>query len=93
MNKVKAILDVNGDGVTNMDDIYFIMADIMKEQKKLNIPGSDKKANVLKTLKNIIGLHLYDRFEPLLSPAIEFILSVANSKVILKHLKTNCKCL
>ena len=32
MNKVKAILDVNGDGKVDMSDLYFIIAEVMKEQ-------------------------------------------------------------
>ena len=87
------LLDRNGDNKIDLQDIYFIISDIMKDQKKLKISGSDKKDNVLKTLKNIMPVDLYNRFEPLLSPAIEFILSVANGKVSLKHLKKHCKCL
>lgn len=90
MNKVKNLLDVNGDGKVDMADLYFIISEIMKDQKKLKISGSDKKENTLKSLKNIIGQHLYERFEPVLEPAIDFILAVANNKAILKHLKKNC---
>ena len=87
MNKVKAILDINGDGKINMSDLYFIISEIMTEQQKLKLHGSQKKENTLKTLKNIIGIHLYDRFEPMLEHSIEFILAIANNKAILKHLK------
>jgi len=90
MNKVKNLLDVDGNGKVDMEDMYFIIAEVMKEQEKLKLRGSDKKDNVLKTLKNIIGVHLYERFEPMLEHAIEFILAVANNKAILKHLKKNC---
>jgi len=90
MNKVKNLLDINQDGKVDMSDLYFIIAEVMKDQKKLKISGSDKKDNVLKTLKNIIGVHLYERFEPVLEPAIDFIIVIANNKTILKHLKKNC---
>ena len=90
MNKVKAILDINGDNKVDMSDLYFIISEIMKDQKKLKISGSDKKSNTLKSLKNIIGTHIYERFEPVLEPAIDFIIVIANNKAILKHLKKNC---
>ena len=93
MNKVKNLLDINQDGKVDLQDIYFIITEIMEEQQKLKLHGSDKKDNTLATLKNIIGVHLYDRFKPMLEPAIEFILAVANNKAMLKHLKKNCKCL
>lgn len=92
MNKVKQLLDVNGDGKVDMQDIYFIITEVMNEQEKLKLQGSDKKDNTLKKVRNIIGVHLYDRFEPMIDAAIEFILAVANNKKLLKHLKKNCNC-
>jgi hypothetical protein len=92
MNKVKQLFDLNGDGTVDMQDIYFIITEIMSEQEKLKIHGSDRKDNTMKTVRNIIGVHLYDRFQPMIDAAIEFILTVANNKKLLKHLKKNCKC-
>lgn len=92
MNKVKQILDIDGNGKVDMQDIYFIITETMNEQEKLKINGSDKKDKTLQTVRNIIGVHLYDRFEPMIDAAIEFILAVANNKKLLKHLKKNCKC-
>ena len=92
MNKVKQLFDLDGNGKVDMQDIYFIITEIMSEQEKLKIHGSDRKDNTMKTVRNIIWVHLYDRFEPMIDAAIEFILSVANNKKLLKHLKKNCKC-
>lgn len=83
-------LDFNNDGKVNLDDIYFVIAEIMEGQEKLKISGKDKKYNTLNTLKNLIGDKLYEQFEPILSPAIEFILSIANNKRLLKHFKKTC---
>lgn len=83
-------LDFNNDGHVNLDDIYFIITDLMKEQQDFKISGKEKKSNVLVTLKSLIGEDLYIKFEPVLSPAIEFILSVAHNKRLLKHFKKTC---
>ncbi len=80
-------MDYNRYGKVKLDDIYFVIAEIMEGQEKLKISGKDKKYNTLNTLKNLIGDKLYEQFEPILSQAIEFTLSIANNKKLLKHVK------
>lgn len=85
-------LDKDADGDVDLADIYLIIADLMTiESSNKQINNINKKINVLAKLKELLGNH-YDRFEPMLDPAIDFIFQVAQSNKLLKKLKNKCIC-
>jgi hypothetical protein len=86
-------LDKDKDKDVDFNDIYYIILDLMKKQvKKKNLVGSSKHYNVMKQLKNLLGIEKFKQFEPLLDKAIDFIFDIANHKNLLKTIKKNCKC-
>ena len=85
--------DKNKDGEIDMQDIYYIITDLMKQQSKQNISGFMKHYNVMNVLKTKLPTDIYTKFEPLLDTAIDFIFDIANHKKILNGLKKNCKCI
>ena len=67
-------MDYNKDGKINTEDIFDLVYDLMKEQKKNNLlSGSDKKLNVLNLLKVAIGQEAFDRYKPVFDKSIDFI--------------------
>ena len=88
-----SILDYNGDGNISLDDLYMFILDIMNTESKKKIDGADKKNNTIQTIKNIIPTDLFDKFEPMIDKAIDFIFSIAQNTKLLKHLKKSCSCL
>lgn len=85
-------LDKNNDGQIDFNDIYYIILDLMKEETKQKIGGSAKHYNVMKKLKDLLGIETFQRFEPMLDQAIDFIFDVANHKKLLNEIKKKCKC-
>jgi len=87
------LLDYDGDGDITMYDIYELILDAMNLEAKKKINGSDKKDNTMKTIQGFIPEDLYDRFEPMIISAIDFIYTLGQNTKLLKHIKKNCKCL
>jgi hypothetical protein len=85
-------LDKDKDGDIDFNDIYYIILELMKKETKKNIGGSAKHYNVMKNLKNLLGVEIFQRFEPMLDQAIDFIFDIANHKKLLKTIKKKCKC-
>ena len=94
MEYIKDILDKNGNGTIEIDDFYLLILEIMGKFNKDNMSGEEKKIKVLKTLRDdILTINQFERFEPLISPAIDFIFMIAQKpKYYLKQFKKNCSC-
>ena len=94
MEYIKDILDKNGNGTIEIDDFYLLILEIMGKFNKDNMSGEEKKIKVLKTLRDdILTINQFERFEPLISPAIDFIFMIAQKpKHYLKQFKKNCSC-
>jgi len=74
MNVIKLHLDYNKDGKINYEDIFDLVFDLMKEQKKNKLlSGADKKLNVLNLLKVAIGQEIFERYYPIIEKSIDFI--------------------
>lgn len=87
------VLDRDADGDVDLNDIYLIIVELMTiERSNKQITNTNKKINVLSRLKELIGNKHYNRFEPMLDPAIDFIFQVAQSNKLLKKLKNSCIC-
>ena len=88
------VLDRDADGDVDLSDIYLIIVDLMTiETSNKQINNINKKINVLAKLKELIGNKHYNRFEPMLDPAIDFIFEMSQSNKLLKKLKNKCICL
>lgn len=73
-NKVYALTDVNQDGKTDLKDFFIVLKDIMKRQETVKgLDGEAKKRNALNTVKLMIGISAYQRFEPMIECGLEFI--------------------
>ena len=94
MEYIKDLLDKNGNGQIDVEDFYLLILELMKKFNKDKISGEEKKIKVLKTLRDdILPIEIYQRFEPLISPAIDFIFLIAQKpKHYLKKFKKNCSC-
>ena len=88
-----SVLDYNGDGKITIDDIYQLILDVMNTEATKKIDGTDKKNNTIQTIKNILPTELFDKFEPMIDRAIDFIFMIGQNTKLLKHLKKSCKCL
>lgn len=78
------VFDRNKNGKIDSEDIFDLVFDLMKEQKKNNLlSGSDKKLNVLNAIKFAIGNESYERYYPMVEKSIDF---------IYKHLLKNRVC-
>jgi hypothetical protein len=74
MNVIKLHLDYNKDNKINYEDIFDLVFDLMKEQKKNKLlSGADKKLNVLNLLKVAIGHEVFERYYPIIEKSIDFI--------------------
>ena len=82
--KIYAITDVNQDGKTDFSDFFIILKSIMKKQEKITQEGILKRRNTLNTIKSMLGLSTYQRYEPLIECALEFIHSTFFIKKCLK---------
>lgn len=87
------ILDYDEDGEITINDLYMFILDIMKIESKKKIDGLDKKKNTLNTIRSALPIDTYNRYEPMLNKAIDFIYTISQNTNLLKHLKKNCKCL
>ena len=73
-NKVYALTDLNHDGQTDFKDFFIVLKDIMKKQESVKtLDGQAKKRNTLNTVKLMIGIPTYQRYEPMIECALEFI--------------------
>ena len=84
------VFDYNQDGVTDFNDIYSLITDLMKLESKKKIMNKQKKQNVMGVLKNTLPAEVYDRFHSLLSSAIDWIYTIAQNPSLLKGLKEKC---
>ena len=81
-----------------IDDDRFInkIIILMECAEKLYVlkSGVDKKEYVLELLKKEMGIETYDRYEPVIRPIIDFIVSVSRRDIKLKlnNLKKNKCC-
>ena len=94
MEYIKDLLDKNNNGVIDSEDFYLIILELMKKFNKDKISGEEKKIKVIKTLRDdILSVEIFERFEPLINPAIDFIFMIAQKpKYYLKQFKKNCSC-
>lgn len=67
------VLDYNNDGVVNLDDIYDVIRDFMKKEEKSNRKGLEKLESVKLSLKLYLSIPIYQKYEPMIEAAIEFI--------------------
>lgn len=73
-NRVYALTDINQDGKTDFTDFFIVLKSIMKRQESVKgLDGNDKKRNTLNTIRSMIGVSAYQRYEPMIECAIEFI--------------------
>ena len=95
MEYIKDLLDKNNNGEIDAEDFYLIILELMKKFNKDKLSGEEKKIKVLKTLRDdILSVDTFERYEPLIAPAIDFIFLIAQKpKHYLKQFKKNCKCI
>ena len=92
MNNVKLHLDYNKDGKIDTEDIFDLVFDLMKEQKKNKLlSGNDKKLNVLNAIKFTIGNDSYERYYPMVEKSIEFIYKHLIKNRVCKKIFKCCK--
>jgi len=92
MDNVIEILDYNKDGKIDSQDIFDLVFDLMKEQKKNKIlSGNDKKLNVLNAIKFAIGSESYERYYPMVEKSIEFIYKHLIKNKCCKKIFSCCK--
>ena len=92
-NYIIESLDKDGDDDVDLSDIYLIIIDLMAIERGAKITNTNKKINVLSKLKELLGDNMFNRFEPMLDPAIDFIFEMSQSNKLLKKLKNKCICL
>lgn len=92
MDKVMNILDRDHDGDLDLDDIYALIIDLMRqESKNKDINGINKKYNVMKNIQIVLG-DSFQRYEPFIDKTIDFIFQIAQNSSMLKFLKKRCYC-
>ena len=84
------VFDYNQDGVTDFNDIYALITDLMKLESKKKIMNKQKKQNVMDVLKNTLPTEVYDRFHSMFDKAIDWIYTIAQNPKMLKDLKEKC---
>lgn len=95
MDTVMNILDRDNDGDIDLDDIYSLIIELMfQESKDKSKKGSgiEKKYNVMRNIKIVLGSVVFSRYEPMIDKSIDFIYSIAQNTKALKFLKKNCCC-
>ncbi len=71
--------------------IMLVVIDKMKEAQQSIINGADKKEYVMNKIKEYMDKESYDRYEPLISMAVDLIKKIAVDKKLLDGLH-NSKC-
>ena len=75
------------------ESIGLLVVDTMNvAERDRGMLGQDKKAFVLQTVKRVLGLETYHRYEPLLEILIDLLVSISRKDVELMLNKTR-KCL
>ena len=93
MDTVMNILDRDKDGDIDLDDIYSLIIELMfQESKNKNKGGIEKKYDVMRNIKIVLGTVIFSRYEPMIEKSIDFIYSIAQNTKALKFLKKNCCC-
>ena len=92
-NYIIESFDKDADGDVDLSDLYLIIIGLMAIERGAKITNTNKKINVLSKLKELLGDNMFNRFEPMLHPAIDFIFEMSQSNKLLKKLKNKCICL
>ena len=92
-NYIIESFDKDADGDVDLADLYLIIIELMAIERGAKITNTNKKINVLSKLKELLGDNMFNRFEPMLDPAIDFIFEMSQSNKLLKKLKNKCICL
>ena len=81
------------DNEIDLEDIYGYIVSIIKNAEKIkNYKGEAKKYYTITKLKEILPIHVFSRFEPLLDKAIDFIVFLSKNPEILKEVNKVVKC-
>jgi len=90
LDNIDMVID---DGKIDFEDIYGFILDIIKDAEKIkNYKGEAKKYYTITKLKELLPIHVFTRFEPLLDNAIDFIVFLSKNPKVLKEVNKVVKC-
>ena len=82
------VIDTNQNGKIEFTEIYSYMLFCVKDASKLvKLSNEEKKAFVLQKIKNILSTDVYERYNPMIEKAIDFIVYLSKHPELLKGIK------
>ena len=65
--------------------IFTIIIDLMRSTQTINgLTGDEKKSFVMSRIKDILGNESYERYQPVISMAIDLLKAIARDKSVLE---------
>lgn len=84
--------DFDGDGDRDLFDIYnYIVYYSEKADKLLGYDGVDKKKKVLKDIQLLLPKESFERYKPMISKAIDFVVLLSKKPDIVKNINKKLK--
>jgi hypothetical protein len=73
--------------VASEETIFTILLDLMRStQTMAGLSGDEKKAFVMARIKDILGNESYERYQPIISMAIDLLKTISRDKSVLEGL-------
>lgn len=94
MSEIKPTLfgDFDGDGDRDLYDIYsYIVFYIEKADKMYFTKAEDKKKKVLNDIQLLLTKESYERYKPMISKAIDFVVLLSKKPEIVKNINKKLK--
>lgn len=82
------VIDTNQNGKIEFTEIYqFILVCIKDASKLKSLNNDEKKSFVLKKIKDILPTDVYERYNPMIDKAIDFLVYLSKHPELLKGIK------
>lgn len=94
MSEIKPTLlgDFDNDGDRDLFDIYsYIVFYVEKADKLMSYDGPDKKKKVLKDIQLLLTKESYERYKPMVSKAIDFVVLLSKKPELVKNINKKLK--
>ena len=84
--------DFDGDGDRDLFDIYnYIVYYVEKADKMYFTEGVDKKKKVMKDIQLLLPKESFERYKPMISKAIDFVVLLSKKPEIVKNINKKMK--
>jgi hypothetical protein len=85
-------IDTNQNGTIEFKEIYqFILVCIKEASKLKSLNNEEKKSFVLQKIRDILPTDVYERYNPMIDKAIDFIVFLSKHPELLKGIKNISK--